>query len=120
MRAPELKNSRAEPTAPAFARYKWELVLLMFFAQFLNQGDRQIYNAVLPLLKVDLGLSDVQLGLVVTAFTIVFSVCVPFAGYCGDFISRKWIVVTSLLVFSLGTLCTGFSPGLRRATRDAR
>jgi len=110
MPTPEIARSRA--AGGLSGRYKWELVLLMFFAQFLNQGDRQIYNAVLPLLKVDLGLSDVQLGLVVTAFTIVFSVCVPFAGYCGDFVSRKWIVVTSLLVFSLGTLCTGFSSGL--------
>lgn len=107
-----MKHSSHWAAAPSVARYKWELVLLMFFAQFLNQGDRQIYNAVLPILKVDLGLSDVQLGLVVTAFTIVFSLCVPFAGYCGDFISRKWIVFTSLLVFSLGTLCTGFSNGL--------
>lgn len=110
MPTPEIARSRA--AGGSLGRYKWELVLLMFFAQFLNQGDRQIYNAVLPLLKVDLGLSDVQLGLVVTAFTIVFSVCVPFAGYCGDFISRKWVVFTSLMVFSLGTLCTGFSSGL--------
>lgn len=93
-------------------RYKWELLLLMFFAQLLNQGDRQIYNAVLPLIKVDLGLTDVELGMVVTIFTAIFSVCVPFAGYFGDSISKKWIVFLSLLVFSLGTLCTGFSNGL--------
>jgi sugar phosphate permease len=93
-------------------RYKWELLLLMFFALFLNQGDRQIYNAVLPLIKADLGLSDVQLGSVVTIFTLLFAACVPFAGFLGDFVSKKWIVCLSLIVFSGGTLLTGFSNGL--------
>jgi MFS family permease len=91
--------------------YKWELLLLMFCALFLNQGDRQIYNAVLPLIKADLGLSDVQLGTVVTVFTLLFAACVPFAGFLGDYLSKKWIVCLSLVVFSSGTLFTGFSSG---------
>lgn len=92
--------------------YKWELLLILWVAYFLNQGDRQIYNAVLPLIKADLGLSDVQLGLVVTVFTVLYGVFVPVAGCLGDFVSKKWIVCLSLLTFSVGTLCTGFSGGL--------
>ena len=44
--------------------YKWELIIMLWFAYFLNQGDRQIYNVVIPLIKEDLHLSDLQLGLV--------------------------------------------------------
>lgn len=94
------------------SRYRWELLALLFAAFFLNQGDRQIYNAVLPLLKIDLSLSDVELGAVVTVFTVLFGVFVPLAGCLGDFVSKKWIVCLSLLTFSAGTLCTGFSNGL--------
>ncbi len=92
--------------------YKWELLLILWVAYFLNQGDRQIYNAVLPLIKADLGLSDVQLGSVVTVFTLLYGVFVPIAGCLGDFVTKKWIVCLSLLTFSAGTLLTGFSTTL--------
>lgn len=92
--------------------YKWELLIMLWFAYFLNQGDRQIYAAVLPLIKTDLGLSSAQLGLVVTAFSIVYGCLVPVGGYLGDFMKRKWIIVSSLLVFSIGTMFTGLCNGL--------
>ena len=92
--------------------YKWELVILFWFAYFLNQGDRQIFNAVLPLIKADLHVDDVQLGFVATGFTLIYGLLVPIAGCLGDFLSRKWIVVLSLLVFSIGTLMTGLAGGL--------
>ena len=92
--------------------YKWELLILCWFAYFLNQGDRQIFNAVLPLIKADLHVDDVQLGLVATGFTLVYGLLVPVAGCLGDFLSRKGIVVLSLLIFSTGTLLTGVAGGL--------
>lgn len=92
--------------------YKWELIIMFWFAYFLNQGDRQIYNVVLPLIGDDLHLSDVQLGLVATVFTIAYGCIVPIAGFLGDFLSRKKIVFTSVLIFSVGTLFTGFANGL--------
>jgi MFS family permease len=92
--------------------YKWELLLILWVAYFLNQGDRQIFSAVLPLIKADLKLSDVELGLVATTFTLLYGAFVPLAGCLGDFVSKKWIVCLSLLTFSVGTLLTGFSGGL--------
>lgn len=92
--------------------YKWELIIMLWFAYFLNQGDRQIYNVVIPLIKTDLQLTDVQLGLVATIFTVVYGCLVPFGGYLGDFMKRKWIVFASLIIFSIGTLLTGVSGGL--------
>jgi MFS family permease len=87
--------------------YKWELLLILWVAYFLNQGDRQIYSAVLPLIKADLKLSDVELGLVATTFTLLYGAFVPLAGCLGDFVTKKWIVCLSLLTFSVGTLLTG-------------
>jgi MFS family permease len=104
--------SATAPAPAANARYKWELVGWLWLAYFLNQGDRQIYNAVLPLIRADLGASDVQLGLVATLFTLFYGVLVPVAGVLGDRWSRKWIICASLLVFSAGTLLTGLAGGL--------
>ena len=92
--------------------YKWELLLLLWIAFFLHQGCRQIYNSVIPLIKSDLGLSDVQAGFISSIFTLVYGVLVPVAGLVGDRFPRKWIIVGSLLVFSGGTLLTGFSTSL--------
>ncbi|MGZ0657256.1 MFS transporter [Coraliomargarita sp. W4R53] len=92
--------------------YKWELLTLFWFANFVNQGDRQIFNSILPLIKEGLGTDDVHMGLVATIFTIVYGVCVPIAGWLGDRTSRKWLVCTSLLIFSFGTLLTGVGGGL--------
>lgn len=92
--------------------YKWELVILLWIAFFLHQADRQIYNSLIPLIRVDLGLDDVQLGLVGSIFTLVYGTMVPIAGFAGDVLSRKWIIVSSLLIFSAGTLVSGLSTGL--------
>lgn len=92
--------------------YKWELVLLLWFAFFFNQADRQAYNVVLPLLSADLGLSPVQAGLVASIFLWCYALLVPVAGYLGDVSRRKWIVFWSLLVWSAGTILSGATTGL--------
>lgn len=92
-------------------RYKWELVFLLWGAFFLNQADRQVFNVVLPLIRDDLGLGDQALGLIATTFTVVYGLLVPFAGIAGDLIDRRRVVFLSLLVFSTGTLLTGFASG---------
>jgi len=92
--------------------YKWQLIILLWFAYFLNQGDRQVFNVVIPLIKTDLNLSDVQIGTIATVFTLVYGILVPFAGFAGDILRRKWIVFFSLMIFSVGTLFTGVSNGM--------
>jgi MFS family permease len=92
--------------------YKWELIGLLWLSFFLNQGDRQVYNVVIPLIKTDLKLTDIQIGLVSTIFTLIYGILVPFAGYAGDAIKKNKLVIGSLLVFSAGTTFTGLSSGL--------
>lgn len=81
-------------------------------AFFINQADRQVFNVVLPLIRAEFGLSDVQLGLIATVFNLVYAVLVLIAGFVGDLSSRKWIVVASILFWSVATMFTGFSSGM--------
>src|SRR4051812_12911027 len=92
--------------------YKWELLVLLWFAYFFNRADRQIYSFVMPQIKADLKLSDFQLGLVATIFTWTYGLLVPLGGYFGDLLRRKWVIVVSLLLWSAATLLTGLSSGL--------
>jgi MFS family permease len=49
------------------------------------------------------------MGLIATAFSVIFGLFVPIAGWLGDRIPRRIVVVLSLLTFSLGTLLTGLA-----------
>ena len=57
--------------------YKWELIIMLWVAYFLNQGDRQIFNVVIPLIKEDLHLTDVQLGLSLLYLRLYMAVWFP-------------------------------------------
>ncbi len=93
-------------------RYKWEVLALLWIAFLLNQADRQVFNVVLPLIREDLQLSDVQVGTIATFFNLFFALLVPVAGYIGDMFSRKWIVVISILFWSIATMFTGLAHGM--------
>lgn len=87
--------------------YKWELLAWLWVAFFFNQADRQVFNVLLPLIKVDLGLTDTQLGLVATILIFSVGICTPIAGFVGDFFSRKNIIILSLCFWSIATILTG-------------
>ncbi len=95
--------------------YKWILLALVSATYFLAQGTRQIFNAVLPQIKADFagaGITDTQLGLVGSAFTLVFGLAIPFGGVLADFFSRKWMIVLGTLLFSVGIFTSGLAAGV--------
>ncbi len=91
--------------------YKWEVLALLWVAYLLNQADRQVFNVVLPLIREDLGLSDVAVGTIATVFNLFYAVLVPIGGFIGDRFSRKWIVTASVLFWSIATMFTGLCNG---------
>lgn len=92
--------------------YKWEVVLLLWVAFFLNQADRQAFNIVLPQIQEHLGASDSTMGLLAMLFNVFYAITVPFAGYYADRLSRSRQIWVSTLIFSTATLLTGLSGGI--------
>jgi sugar phosphate permease len=90
------------------APFRWELLILLWLAFFVNQADRQIFSVILPLIRQDLGLSDGELGLIASALVWTYGLLVPLAGFVGDRFSRRNIIGFALLFWSLSTLSTGF------------
>lgn len=87
--------------------YRWELLVLLWLAFFLNQADRQIFSVVLPLIRKDLGLTDAELGLIASALVWTYGLLVPVAGFMGDRLPRRNILGFCLLFWSVATLFTG-------------
>lgn len=86
--------------------YKWEVLILLWTGYLLNQADRQVFNTVLPAIRDALELTDTSVGLIATLFNLAFAIFVPIGGWMGDRFSRKWVVVSSILIFSIATMFT--------------
>lgn len=89
--------------------YKWWVVGMLWFVCLFNYADRQAIFSVFPLLKSEMGLSDLQLGIVGSSFAWVYAVALPLAGVIGDRFSRKKLILGGLIFWSLVTLATALS-----------
>lgn len=92
--------------------YKWEVLLLLWMAYLLNQGDRQVFNTVLPAIRDALSLTDTSIGWIATIFNLFYACCVPFGGWVGDRFSKKWVVTIAILFWSVATMFTGLANGV--------
>lgn len=92
--------------------YKWEVLALLWVAYLLNQGDRQVFNSVLPLIRDSLGLTDSSVSLIAVFFNLFYAVMVPLGGWFGDRFSRKWVCTLSILFWSIATMLTGLANGV--------
>lgn len=87
--------------------YAWVVVALLWVVALLNYLDRQVIFSLFPLLRRELGLSPLQLGLLGTAFLWVYAFASPVSGFLADRYGRKRVIVVSLLVWSIVTWLTG-------------
>ena len=95
--------------------YKWLMLGLLAVTYFLMHGSRQVFNASLPQIKIDLagsGATDAQLGLSRTIFLFAYGCMVPFAGVAADFFRRKWVIVIGTVLFSTSVFFTGFADSM--------
>ena len=89
--------------------YKWVVVAMLWLVCFLNYADRQAIFSVFPLIKGQLHLSDVQLGIVGSAFMWMYALFGPFAGWLCDRLPRRSLVLGALIFWSLLTAATALS-----------
>lgn len=92
---------------PGGANYKWYSVALLFTAGMLNYADRTAISAVFPLLRAELGMSDVALASVGSFFLWSYAAGSPLGGFLADRVSRSRTVVWSLAAWSAIMAATG-------------
>jgi MFS family permease len=92
-------------------KHAWLVVALLWAVALLNYLDRQVIFSLFPLLRVDLRLSDVQLGLLGTAFLWVYAAFSPLAGWMADRFGRRRVILASLAIWSLVTAATALARG---------
>lgn len=103
-------NQPAAPGAVARAgRYAAYIFWLMFVINFLNYLDRWIFTGLSPVIQKELHLSDFQIGLLTSAFLLVYTIVALPLGFLADRIARKTIVALGVAVWSLATAFTGLA-----------
>ena len=107
MQRPLATDAAASPSSskPGTA-YSWAVVGMLWFICFFNYADRQAILSIFKVLESEFGFSKQQLGLIGSAFAIVYAFSAPVAGQLADRVSRKFVILAGLYVWSA---VTGFT-----------
>ncbi len=112
--APEASESApARKASGALARKKWMrnatvVFWLMFAINAVNYLDRLIVVAVGPALKADFNLRDSQIGILSSAFILVYAVAALPCGLLADRFSRTRVITFGVSLWSLMSAATAF------------
>jgi MFS family permease len=82
---------------------------MLWCISFFNYADRQAIFSVFPLLKDEMNLSKVDLGLLGSSFAWVYGLAAPFAGIIVDRVRRKSAILGGLQIWSVICLATALS-----------
>jgi MFS family permease len=96
-----------QATGSLQASNAWRLLGLLFLANTFNFYDRAIPSIIAEPLKLEFDLSDLDLGLLTGAFTVVYALCGIPLGRLADRAPRGRIMGYGLAVWSLLTAATG-------------
>ena len=92
-------------------RYEFKAVLIMSIAFGLVGLDRFILMPLLPSIGKDLGLNYTQSNLLVSALAVAWGVSAIFSGNLSDRLGRRAVLVPSVVLFSIFSLCSGMAGG---------
>ncbi|HBX54349.1 spinster family MFS transporter [Pseudomonas sp. UBA2684] len=87
----------------------WRILFLLFLANLFNFFDRTIPAIIIEPIRMEWSLSDFQLGLIGTAFTLVYAIAGVPLGRMADTGSRRKIMGWGLAVWSGLTAVNGLA-----------
>jgi MFS family permease len=105
---PRHSKQASVPYPPA--AIAWYSTALLAFLYWLSILDRTIISLLVDPIKDDLGISDVQFGMLHgLAFAFTFSVFGLLAGILADRHNRRWIIFASVAIWSVATAACGMA-----------
>ncbi len=91
--------------------YPWLVVALLWGVALLNYMDRQMLTTMKDSMAIDI--AELQtaenFGRLMAIFLWIYGLMSPVAGVIADKINRKWLIVSSLFVWSGVTLLMGYA-----------
>lgn len=94
--------------------YAWLVIGMLWLVCFFSYADRQGFFSVFPLMRLGMGLSTLQLGMLGSSFAIVYGIAAPFAGYMVDRIRRKTAILGGLELWSIICIFSALARNFRQ------
>ena len=86
------------------------ILVVVCAAIFMSVLNASIVNVVLPTIGADLDVDAALLGWVITAYSLVYAVAIPFYGRLADLYGARWFFIAGQGVFALGSLLCALAP----------
>ncbi|WP_260928500.1 MFS transporter [Novosphingobium sp. 9] len=88
----------------------WCIVVLLCLAQIISTMDRGMLSLVVDPVRHDLSITDMQIALLQgVAFSVFYVLAGVALGLVTDVVSRKWLLIAGISVWSAATLATGLA-----------
>ncbi len=98
------------PWAGVGSAQRWWLLIVLTLASILSFMDRSLLKLLVEPLKADLGVSDLQISVLVgLSFSALYSICCVPMGYVSDIVNRKKLIGGAVLVWSVMAATCGLA-----------
>ena len=101
------KASGSASTAPP--RWAMTTFVVLFAMNLLDYLDRNVLMSIAPQVKGEMGLSNLQWGMLTSIFLVSYSIFSPVMGWMGDRYRRTWLLSAGIGVWSLATVGGGLA-----------
>jgi sugar phosphate permease len=98
--------------AKMFSGTTGKVFMLLCAMYFIEYVDRVNLSVAAPLIKVEFGLTNTQLGFALAAFGYCYATFQVIGGYLGDRFGPRKVLTIQGILWASGTLLTGFAGGL--------
>src|SRR3954470_12223065 len=102
-----LRRPPAERTDAPGTAYRWVVLAVLWLTLLVSYFDRVAIATALPFMKVDLGLSPTELGLVSGALLLSYTLVQVPAGYLSDRFGQRRLIAVAIAWWTLFSVLTG-------------
>jgi ACDE family multidrug resistance protein len=90
------------------ASKKWDLISIASIPLIMTLGNSMLIP-ILPAIRDKLGITSLQVSLLITVYSAVAIILIPIAGFLSDRYGRKVVIVPSLIFAGIGGLIAGLA-----------
>jgi ACS family hexuronate transporter-like MFS transporter len=89
---------------PRVGYFRWVICGLLFLATVINYTDRQVLGILAPTLQKDIGWSESEYGLIVTAFSLAYAIAFLIWGNVIDKVGTRIGFGAAIIVWSIAAM----------------
>ncbi|MCH2670093.1 MAG: MFS transporter [Gammaproteobacteria bacterium] len=104
-------NTGKNSQSPLPTKTPRNVLILLCLLYLLLYIDRVNIGILAPLIRADLGLSNTQMGMVFSAFSIPYAFFQLFGGWLADRFGARLVLATCCVIAAISTVLTGLTGG---------